>query len=101
MFNLFHEFGNPPVGFDWPFDGEPVAAAVDAGEFGAGDPVRQLAANAWRIDGVGIALEDYSALRLTYELATQYGIGTEADLTPTLADPKDLVALLQQSKVAA
>jgi len=52
-------------------------------------------------DGVGIALEDYSALRLTYELATQYGIGTEADLTPTLADPKDLVALLQQSKVAA
>lgn len=46
-------------------------------------------------DSIGIALEDYSALRLTYELAGKYELGEERNLTPVLADPKDLAAMLQ------
>lgn len=42
-------------------------------------------------DSVGIALEDYSALRLTYELAEKYSIGEERNLTPLTKDPKDLI----------
>lgn len=42
-------------------------------------------------DSVGIALEDYSALRLTYELAEKYNIGDSLNLTPVLSDPKDLI----------
>jgi ornithine cyclodeaminase len=45
-------------------------------------------------DSVGIALEDYSALRLTYELVQKYEIGEELDMTPPVGDPKDLVSLL-------
>lgn len=43
-------------------------------------------------DSVGIALEDYSALRLTYELAEKYHIGEQLNLTPVIADPKDLIS---------
>lgn len=45
-------------------------------------------------DSVGIALEDYSALRLTYELAQEYNIGQELNLTPVIEDPKDLISVL-------
>ncbi len=45
-------------------------------------------------DSVGIALEDYSALRLTYELALKYDIGEELDMIPDISNPKDLFALL-------
>lgn len=45
-------------------------------------------------DSVGIALEDYSALRLTYELACKYGLGEERNLIPSLSNPKDLFSLL-------
>ena len=45
-------------------------------------------------DSVGIALEDYSALRFTYELSEKYGIGEELDMTPVLDDPKDLIEAL-------
>jgi ornithine cyclodeaminase len=45
-------------------------------------------------DSVGIGLEDYSALRLTYELANRYGLGQEFDLSPVLADPKNLISLV-------
>ncbi len=45
-------------------------------------------------DSVGVAIEDYSALRLTYELANKYDMGEELNLTPVLADPKDLISLL-------
>lgn len=41
-------------------------------------------------DSVGIALEDYAVLRLTYELAQTQHIGEEAMLTPIMKDPKDL-----------
>lgn len=43
-------------------------------------------------DSVGIALEDYSALRFTYELAEKYNIGEKLNLTPVLKDPKDLIS---------
>lgn len=45
-------------------------------------------------DSVGIALEDYSVLRLTYELAKRYKIGEERNLTPVLKDPKNLISVL-------
>lgn len=41
-------------------------------------------------DSVGIALEDYAALRLTYELAERYNIGYDLNMTPVILDPKDL-----------
>lgn len=45
-------------------------------------------------DSVGIALQDYSLLRLTYELAEKYHIGEELNLTPVLRDPKNLISAL-------
>ena len=45
-------------------------------------------------DSVGIALEDYSVLRMTYKLAKKYKIGDEQNLTPVLKDPKDLISEL-------
>lgn len=49
-------------------------------------------------DSVGIALEDYSALRLTYELTEKYDIGEERNLTPVVNDPKDLISALSLRK---
>lgn len=45
-------------------------------------------------DSVGFALEDYSILRVVYELAKEYQLGTESDLIPELNDPKNLFGLL-------
>lgn len=45
-------------------------------------------------DSVGIGLEDYSVLRLAYELAEKYGIGDEAELIPPISDPKNLIGAL-------
>jgi len=45
-------------------------------------------------DSVGFALEDYSILRVVYELANGYQLGAEADLIPELNDPKNLFSLL-------
>lgn len=45
-------------------------------------------------DSVGIALEDYSGLRLTYELALKYNLGEERNFTPVVNDPKDLMGVL-------
>jgi ornithine cyclodeaminase len=46
-------------------------------------------------DSVGFALEDYSILRVVYQLAEQYRLGTESDLIPELDDPKNLFGLLR------
>jgi len=46
-------------------------------------------------DSVGFALEDYSILRVVYELATEHQLGTESDLIPELSDPKNLFGLLK------
>jgi len=45
-------------------------------------------------DSVGFALQDYSVLRLTYELAKEHGIGQEMNLIPNMKDVKDLYSLL-------
>lgn len=45
-------------------------------------------------DSVGFALEDYSALRLTYDLAKKYNLGHELDLIPQIKDPKNLISVL-------
>lgn len=45
-------------------------------------------------DSVGIALEDYSALRLTYILSEKYNIGLSLNMTPVLSNAKDLISVL-------
>jgi len=44
-------------------------------------------------DSVGFALEDYSALRLLYDISQEEKIGVDIDLVPTLENPKDLFTL--------
>jgi ornithine cyclodeaminase len=44
-------------------------------------------------DSVGIGLEDYSALRLTYDLATRHNTGHNLNLTPVQEDPKNLISV--------
>lgn len=51
-------------------------------------------------DSVGFALEDYSALRTMQALGRQAGLLSRIELVPTLADPKDLFALLCQGEDA-
>jgi len=46
-------------------------------------------------DAVGIALEDFSILRLINSLIEQEGIGSEVDLIPALDDPKNLFSILR------
>jgi ornithine cyclodeaminase len=45
-------------------------------------------------DSVGIALEDYSVLRLVYNLSNQYGLGQELNFTPNLKDVKNLISMV-------
>lgn len=45
-------------------------------------------------DSVGVALEDYSVLRLTHELTERYHLGQELNLTPIIVNPKDLISML-------
>lgn len=47
------------------------------------------------LDSIGIGMEDYSALRLSYELANQYNIGSEIELIPPIVDPKNLFGALK------
>lgn len=47
-------------------------------------------------DSVGIALEDYSVLKLTYELSGKYHIGKNLNMTPVLNDQKDLFGSLHE-----
>lgn len=49
-------------------------------------------------DSVGIGLEDYSALRLTYDLANKYSIGEDKNLVPLLDDPKNLFSIINEQK---
>ena len=47
-------------------------------------------------DSVGFALEDYTILRLVYDLAQHYSIGIPSNLIPKLDDPSDLYSLLRK-----
>lgn len=51
-------------------------------------------------DSVGFALEDYSALRLLRDCATELGLGAPVGLIPDLADPKDLYGHLVPTSAA-
>jgi len=51
---------------------------------------RRNAVEVTLFDSVGFALEDYSALRLVRDCARELGLGREAELIPSLRDPKDL-----------
>ena len=52
---------------------------------------RRSARDVTLFDSVGFALQDYSALRLLYQLVQEQNIGRRAlDLLPELEDPKDL-----------
>lgn len=46
-------------------------------------------------DSVGIALEDYSALRLAFELSEKYSLGEDLEMLPDVSDPKDLFSVLK------
>lgn len=45
-------------------------------------------------DSVGFALEDYSVLRLIYDLAKKNNVGKEMNLIPEIDDVKDLFSLI-------
>lgn len=57
-------------------------------------PGRQNDHEVTLFDSVGFALEDYSILRVVYDLANQYQLGTELSLIPELNDPKNLFGLV-------
>lgn len=48
-------------------------------------------------DSVGIALEDYSALKFTYDLAKKYNLGEELNLIPKIDNPKNLISMIFNS----
>lgn len=48
-------------------------------------------------DSVGFALEDFSALKLVYQLSEKYQIGQDVELIPSLKHPKDLFRFLNLS----
>jgi len=45
-------------------------------------------------DSVGFAVEDYSVLKLVYEISKELNLGTNIDLIPDLDNPKDLYSLI-------
>ena len=63
-------------------------------------PGREHALQVTLFDSVGFAIEDYSALRYVLDVAKTLDIGSELELVPDLADPKDLFARLAQQPAA-
>lgn len=45
-------------------------------------------------DSVGFALEDFSTLRIVYQLAKELKLGTDITMLPEVTDPKDLFGFL-------
>jgi len=62
---------------------------------------RRNAVEVTLFDSVGFALEDYSALRLVRDCARELGLGREAELIPSLRDPKDLFGELASTPANA
>jgi len=46
-------------------------------------------------DSVGFAVEDYSVLKLVYEISNELNLGTNINLIPDLENPKDLYSLIR------
>jgi ornithine cyclodeaminase len=59
-------------------------------------PGRQNNREITLFDSVGFALEDYSMLRVAYELAKDYQLGTALPLIPELTDPKNLFGFTER-----
>ncbi|WP_118180133.1 ornithine cyclodeaminase [Paraburkholderia phosphatilytica] len=59
---------------------------------------RESASQITVFDSVGFALEDYSALRYLYALAQQHDAGVDISLIPPATDPKNLFALIGESR---
>lgn len=57
-------------------------------------PGRESADEVTVFDSVGIALEDYSVLKLIYRLMQQYQLGKPVDLIPDVQDSKDIYSIL-------
>lgn len=55
---------------------------------------RETADEVTIFDSVGFAVEDFSVLRLTHDLAHKYGIGHDVDMVPPIEDPKNLISVL-------
>jgi ornithine cyclodeaminase len=45
-------------------------------------------------DSVGFAVEDFSVLRLVYDLADKYDVGSHVEMIPPIDDPKNLYSVL-------
>lgn len=58
-------------------------------------PGRQSDREITLFDGVGFAMEDFSALRLLMDLSGETGVGETIELVAELPDPKNLFGLLQ------
>ena len=79
------------------FDEDEAHEVVDAHmyEIVRGEkPARENDKQVTVFDGVGIGLEDCSALTVVYELAQKYNIGDEIEMVPDIADPKNLFGVL-------
>jgi ornithine cyclodeaminase len=58
-------------------------------------PGRENVEEVTLFDSVGVAIEDYSILKLVYELAQKYNLGEKVDMLPELSDPKNLFTLVK------
>lgn len=59
-----------------------------------GKPIHRKEGEITIFDSVGFALEDFSALRMMYDIATEENLGMPQTLVPVLENPKDLYGLL-------
>ena len=55
---------------------------------------RETAEEVTIFDGVGFAIEDFSVLRLTHDLAHKYAIGHDVDMIPPIKEKKNLISVL-------
>ncbi len=60
-----------------------------------GKPIDRKADEITIFDSVGFALEDFSVLRLMYDIAKDENIGVPQDLVPILENPKNLYGMLR------
>ena len=59
---------------------------------------RETAEEITLFDSVGFALEDFSVLKLTYQLCERYQIGRIMNMIPPLTDPKNLFSVLHSTE---
>ncbi len=65
-----------------------------------GKPIERKADDITIFDSVGFALEDYSMLRLMYDIAKNENLGIDQELVPVLQNPKNLYGLLAEEEAA-